>query len=68
MQILFCVKFYDARARHAWKALDEPVKFWVQESWKAGAGKLGLSNFRSWKAGDAPENLHFWRIYVIIKG
>lgn len=36
------------------------------------AGKLELeswvvSNFRSWKAGDAPENLIFWEIYDIIK-
>ena len=40
------------------ETLDRPVKFWAQESWKAGAG-IGLSNFRSWKAGDAPENLNF---------
>lgn len=40
MQILLRVKFYDAR--HAGKALDGPVKFWMQESWswKAGAGAV----------------------------
>ena len=59
-QILQC-------ARHAGKAFDGPVKFWAQESWKAGAG-IRLSNFRSWKAGDAPENLNFWEFYDIMKG
>ena len=37
-QILWC-------AHHAWEALDGPVKFWAQESWKAGAGKLGGVKF-----------------------
>ena len=39
---------------------------------KAGAGKLelglGCQILEAGKLGDAPENLHFWKIYDIIKG
>ena len=46
------------RARHVGEALDESVKFWAQESWKAGAG-IRLSNFRSWKAGRCARKFEF---------
>ena len=39
------------------RALDGPVKFWVQESWKAGAGWCQI--LEAGKLGDAPENLNF---------
>ena len=57
------VKFYNAR--HIGRALDEPVKFWTQESWKAGAEKLGFGKF--WELESAPENLNFWKFYDIIE-
>ena len=41
------------------------VKFWAQESWKAGAGDCQI--LEAGKLGDAPENLNFWKIYDIIK-
>ena len=40
------------------EALDGPVKFWAQESWKAGAG-IRLSNFRSWKAERCARKFEF---------